>query len=86
MRGGEAFALQWDSIGAAAWLLSLVVRRKRVWLRRALGYNPYDQAVHRGLQRACEALDDKPCAVRAGDALTVLQAGGHDDEAGRGEP
>ena len=81
----QGYALAYVLLGRAHLALEQWSEAK-VWLRRALGYNPYDQAVHRGLQRACEALSDKACVVRAGDALTVLQAGGHGDEAGRGEP
>ena len=52
----------------------------KVWLRRALGYNPYDQAVHRGLQRACDATADDPCVRRAVTALEALRPAAHGGE------
>lgn len=45
----------------------------KVWLRRALGYNPYDQAVHMGLQQACVATADDLCVQRAQVALEALR-------------
>ena len=45
----------------------------KVWLQRALGYNPYDTAVHMGLQQACVAIADDLCVQRALAALEALQ-------------
>ena len=68
----EGYALAYILLGRAHLALEHWEDAK-VWLGRALGYNPYDQAVHMGLQQACVATADDTCVQRAVAAMQALQ-------------
>lgn len=81
----DGYALAYILLGRAHLALKQW-KEAKVWLERALGYNPYDTAVHLGLQQACVATSDDLCVQRAATALQALaptQAKAHPEPVGR---